>query len=127
MSRSRNKNFVSPNLGVGSGTMAKWKKNYNRIFRRKSKIHLDTHIDEHGNPIEDYFHRDLKKRPFADVYASPADGYHRVKMLTLDEYNVVVKEQNGLINSHFPKFINDRNIKSYQDYVDYFNKTYKSK
>lgn len=126
MSRSRNKNFVSPNLACGDN-QSKWKKAYNRMFRRKSKIHLDTSIDENGEVIKDYFHRDLKKRDFADVYSSPADGFHRVEMLTRSEYNRIVQEQNGLVNSHFPKFIRDKNIKSYDDYVDYFNKTYRSK
>ena len=127
MSRSRNKNFVSPNCAIGD-SQSTWKRGYNRIFRRKSKIHLDTSIDENGEVIKDYFHRDLKKRNFADLYSSPSDGFHRVEMLTIGEYNELVSDTSkSLHRRYFPRFIKEKNITSYDDYVNYFKKTYQCK
>jgi hypothetical protein len=124
MSRSRNKNFVSPNCCTGD-SQSKWKKSYNRIFRRKAKIHLDTSIDENGQVIKDYFHRDLKKRSYADEYSSPSDGFHRVDMLTRSEFNVL-KTQNSVMWYYWPRRAVG-NSKTYDEYVDNFKRTVVSK
>lgn len=125
MSRSRRKNAVFANLCNGD-SQKEWKQRINRIFRRKSKVHLDTSIDENGVPLKDYFHRDIKKQTYADEWLSPADGTQTIKMLTLSEFNEEMNK-NNIQNVHFPRRLDSLQIKTYDDYVDYYKRKIISK
>lgn len=121
MSRSKRKNFIIPNVCYGN-SLKKWKQEYNRIFRRKSKLHLDTSIDENGNPIKDYFHRDVKKRVYADEWLGPADGFVNIEMLTLSEFNNQKEGKEWYYGNRFAT-----RFDTYEEYVKYFKRKYISK
>lgn len=91
MSRSTRKNLVFP-ICCNGNTQKPWKQHINRTFRRKAKVRLDSSIGENGEILKDYFFRDRNKQKFADIWLSPSDGKHTMKLLKKDEWLQLKKE-----------------------------------
>lgn len=121
MSRSRRKNLVFP-ICCNGGTQKPWKQQINRIFRRKSKVQLETSLDENGEVLKDYFYRNRNKRKFADIWLSPSDGTQRIKMMTKDEFEIY---QNRALPYYFSSA--RRNPQTYKQYINNFKRTLISK
>lgn len=111
MAHSYHKNFYSSYCCINHSAQGKWKRDYNRKFRRIAKQTLDLSLKVAN---DDYYYENVKKQNYANMWCSPSDGFHRLELTTTNEFNRLNQQKFGW----YTKF------KTYQDYLNYFKKEY---